>query len=215
MGIRAANVTDRTGPIVGMRLVYGEEYDVILASSKGQLIRMALATIKRLQRDTQGVTLIKLNSGDKVTSVTVIKKDSQDKLNIASEPKDLDGGDDDSGGIEPVAGPEEASEPGKGNEEMPPEVEEASVEKEETKSPVKSVKESKQEPAEKHSQKKPEENQLPEWAKVHADSWRQPGIFKPKKDVKVNDYSAAKTKKVDELPIFKKKSDPNYWGGKA
>lgn len=70
MGIRAAQVKPRTGAIIGMRIVYGDDYDVILASSKGQMIRMALKTIKRLQRDTQGVTLIRLNAGDKVTSVT-------------------------------------------------------------------------------------------------------------------------------------------------
>ncbi len=88
MGIRAAQVTPRTGEIVGMRLMYGEDYDVILASSKGQMIRMSIGSIKKLQRDTQGVTLIKMNTGDKVTSVTIIQKDKDDKLlEIASEPK--------------------------------------------------------------------------------------------------------------------------------
>ncbi len=81
MGMRVANVTDRTGMIVGMRLTQGDDSDLILASSKGQMIRIALASVKKLQRDTQGVILVRMGAGDKVTSVTVISKDKEEKLN--------------------------------------------------------------------------------------------------------------------------------------
>ncbi|MCL5407636.1 MAG: DNA gyrase subunit A [Patescibacteria group bacterium] len=81
MGMRVANVTDRTGMIVGMRLTQGDDSDLILASSKGQMIRIALASVKKLQRDTQGVILVRMGAGDKVTSVTIMSKDKEEKLN--------------------------------------------------------------------------------------------------------------------------------------
>jgi len=72
MGIRVANVTDRTGKVVASRVVFGDELDVILATKLGQMIRMPAETIKILGRDTQGVTLVKLKDPDKVASVTVV-----------------------------------------------------------------------------------------------------------------------------------------------
>lgn len=72
MGIKAANCTNKTGDLIGMHIAYSNEGDVILASQKGQFIRMKLDSIKRLGRDTQGVTLMKMKPQDKVSSVAVI-----------------------------------------------------------------------------------------------------------------------------------------------
>lgn len=77
MGIRAANCTQKTGDVVGMHLTYSDKGDVILASEKGQFIRMKLGEIKRLGRDTQGVTLMRLKGGDKVASVALILPDEE------------------------------------------------------------------------------------------------------------------------------------------
>jgi len=79
MGIRAANCTAKTGNIIGMHITYSDAGDVVLASRKGQFIRMELAKIKRLGRDTQGVTLMRLREGDKVSSVALILPDDEDK----------------------------------------------------------------------------------------------------------------------------------------
>ncbi len=78
MGIRAANCTPKTGDIIGMHITYIDLGDVVLASRKGQFIRMELAKIKRLGRDTQGVTLMRLKEGDKVSSVALILPESCD-----------------------------------------------------------------------------------------------------------------------------------------
>jgi len=81
MGIKAANCTKKTGTLIGMHIGYSNDGDVILASQKGQFIRMKLDSIKRLGRDTQGVTLMKMKGGDKVSSVALILPDhNQDKL---------------------------------------------------------------------------------------------------------------------------------------
>ena len=72
MGIKAANCTPKTGGVVGMHITHSDDGDVVLATKKGQFIRMGLRTIKRLGRDTQGVTLIKLKDADKVASSAII-----------------------------------------------------------------------------------------------------------------------------------------------
>ena len=79
MGIRAANCTTKTGNFIGMHISYDEAGDVVLASQKGQFIRMELKKIKRLGRDTQGVTVMKLRPGDKVSSVAIIMPDELDR----------------------------------------------------------------------------------------------------------------------------------------
>lgn len=75
MGIRAASCTTRTGNVIGMHIIYCELGDVVLASRKGQFIRMEIKNIKKLGRDTQGVTLMRLKETDKVSSVAVILPD--------------------------------------------------------------------------------------------------------------------------------------------
>lgn len=85
MGIRAASCTSRTGNVIGMHIVYNDKGDVVLASRKGQFIRMELKNIKRLGRDTQGVTLMRLKDGDKVSSVALImpEEDASDQSTIS------------------------------------------------------------------------------------------------------------------------------------
>jgi len=94
MGIRAASCTTKTGNVIGMHIVYDEKPDVVLASRKGQFIRMGLKFIKRLGRDTQGVTLMRLKDGDKVSSVALIlsekegeKDDLQTQIPLTPEDK--------------------------------------------------------------------------------------------------------------------------------
>jgi len=202
MGIRAAQVKPRTGTIVGMRIVYGEDYDVILASSKGQMIRTALKTIKRLGRDTQGVTLIRLNPGDKVTSVTVISKDKTDKL--ADIPEDI---------VEPKIDDQKAAPTG-GKKDNQADVKKASKK---PPTPVgQEVEKKKLEENAQVEQPKTEktESQIPDWAKVHTDTWRQPDIFKPRKEIKVHNYQNKKELPLKEPPKPPKNEEENYWGGR-
>ncbi len=88
MGIKAANCTSKTGPLIGMHITHNEEGDVVLATNKGQFIRMALKSIKRLGRDTQGVTLIRLKEGDKVASSALILFEDNENKTILIESND-------------------------------------------------------------------------------------------------------------------------------
>ncbi len=78
-GIKTANVTEKTGGIVMARVVdpnaleEGMTGDLLMMSSNGQVIRIAMKTIPHLGRNTQGVRLMRFKEkGDKVASVTLL-----------------------------------------------------------------------------------------------------------------------------------------------
>jgi DNA gyrase subunit A len=71
-GIKAAQVTSKTGNIVTAQILETGQEDVIAISKKGQVIRTALGSISLLGRATQGVRIMKLEAGDKVASVTCL-----------------------------------------------------------------------------------------------------------------------------------------------
>lgn len=69
VGIKAAVVTAKTGPIISVQTLDPEMVDAIMISKNGQTIRLALKDIKVLGRTTQGVTIMRLNEGDKIVSI--------------------------------------------------------------------------------------------------------------------------------------------------
>jgi len=73
-GIRTAHVTDKTGPIVMAIVVNAkDERDLLSISEMGQVIRMTLASISVLGRDTQGVRVMKFKEEkDRIASVTLV-----------------------------------------------------------------------------------------------------------------------------------------------
>lgn len=75
IGLRASKVNVKTGNVVEALIVSGEKGDIVIISSQGQVIRLSLKSVKRLGRDTMGVTLMRLKGKDKVSSVGLIKED--------------------------------------------------------------------------------------------------------------------------------------------
>jgi len=71
-GIKAGQVTQKTGAIVAAMILAAGQEDLIAISHKGQVIRTALGSIPNLGRATQGVRIMKLEAGDKVASVTCL-----------------------------------------------------------------------------------------------------------------------------------------------
>jgi DNA gyrase subunit A len=74
-GIKTANITDKTGKIVGARLINNKDLDrdMIVISTKGQVIRMPLKSVSKLGRSTQGVRVMSFrDKNDKVASITLI-----------------------------------------------------------------------------------------------------------------------------------------------
>ncbi len=73
-GVIGAKVTDKTGEIVGVKLITPKSQDLLLSSVSGQIIRISVKDIPKLGRSTQGVIVMRLNSGDSVAAVTVFDK---------------------------------------------------------------------------------------------------------------------------------------------
>lgn len=72
-GIKTLKVTAKTGKIVSMAILDGtKDYDLVVISKLGQTIRTSLKTISTLGRATQGVRVMKLDSGDSVASAAIV-----------------------------------------------------------------------------------------------------------------------------------------------
>ncbi|MDP3973833.1 MAG: DNA gyrase subunit A [Candidatus Daviesbacteria bacterium] len=71
-GVKAAQITAKTGEIVTAKVI-DENMDIlVLTSTKGQLIKMDLKQVPTLQRQTQGVILMRVRDGEKVAAATVV-----------------------------------------------------------------------------------------------------------------------------------------------
>jgi DNA gyrase subunit A len=76
-GIKAAQVTPKTGKIVTAQLVKPEDDMLVLTSNKGQLIKLNLKDVPTLQRQTQGVILMRMREGEQVAAATVVSSKEQ------------------------------------------------------------------------------------------------------------------------------------------
>ena len=70
-GVRTINITEKTGKLVSVKAVNGDE-DVMIVSSSGIMIRTSLQNVGIYGRNTQGVRLINLTDDAKVTKVTLV-----------------------------------------------------------------------------------------------------------------------------------------------
>jgi len=75
VGIKIANITLKTGKVVCGKLVDQEVDQVILTSKKAQVIKLPLKNIPQLNRDTQGVILMRFsNPQDSLAAVACLEK---------------------------------------------------------------------------------------------------------------------------------------------
>ena len=77
-GVKVAQVTTKTGQIVTTQVVNENTDTLVLTSTKGQLIKMDLRQVPTLQRQTQGVILMRVRPGEKVVAATVVS--SKDRI---------------------------------------------------------------------------------------------------------------------------------------
>jgi len=73
-GIKTAEVTAKTGEIIGAKVLTGEFKDdeIVVISKKGQVIRTSIGSISSLSRATQGVRVMKLRDGDSIASMVAL-----------------------------------------------------------------------------------------------------------------------------------------------
>ena len=77
LGIRNYMVTEKTGPVVGIRIVDGTE-DLLLVTQAGILIRTHVDAIRMAGRATQGVIVMRFKEeGDQVIALALADRDEQ------------------------------------------------------------------------------------------------------------------------------------------
>jgi len=101
-GIITMRVTDKTGPVIGVRMVHDDD-DIMLITDGGKVIRTPVKGISVIGRNTQGVRLIDLGEGEQVVGVArLAEKETEMNGNEAEateeSPSEDDGESDDNGG---------------------------------------------------------------------------------------------------------------------
>jgi DNA gyrase subunit A len=74
VGIKAADVTAKTGSLVTVQSLENEASEVIMISTKGQTIRVALKDIPTIGRTTQGVRVMRLGEDDTLVSIGLVQE---------------------------------------------------------------------------------------------------------------------------------------------
>jgi len=75
MGVISHDVTEKTGPVAGIRVI-SEEEDLLLITSDGQIIRMGVEDIRITGRASQGVILMRSQS--EVIDIAAVQREEED-----------------------------------------------------------------------------------------------------------------------------------------
>ena len=77
-GILTYKTTDKTGHIIGIKVVSDED-DVMLITLSGTIIRLQVKDISVLGRNTQGVTLMRTSDGGKVVNIAKVASEETEE----------------------------------------------------------------------------------------------------------------------------------------
>jgi DNA gyrase subunit A len=75
-GVKTMNLTDKTGSLVAVRSVNGDE-DLMIITSGGIIIRIAVDGISLYGRNTQGVKLINVGENEVVSKAAIVEKSEE------------------------------------------------------------------------------------------------------------------------------------------
>ena len=75
-GVINMKVTEKTGAVVGLKVVTPNQ-ELMLITQEGIVIRTNVDEISVISRNTQGVTLMKTDNGDRVASLAVMDQKSE------------------------------------------------------------------------------------------------------------------------------------------
>ncbi len=83
-GVKAMQITEKTGPLVAVTNVT-DDHDLMIINRSGITIRMKVADLRVLGRNTQGVKLIDLRGKDYIASITKVPTEEEDAENQNAE----------------------------------------------------------------------------------------------------------------------------------
>jgi len=102
-GMIAIQQSERNGKVVAATLVHADD-EIMLITDKGVLVRTRVSEIRELGRATQGVTLIALDEGSKLSGLQRIVENDANAPDSATEAGDeSEGGNASEGGTTPEA----------------------------------------------------------------------------------------------------------------
>ena len=85
-GVKALNITEKNGMMVALDCVDADgEYDLMIITDSGTIIKLPLEQVSTLKRATQGVRLINLKDDQKVSTVAVVEKEETSESEETSE----------------------------------------------------------------------------------------------------------------------------------
>ena len=86
-GVRTANLTDKTGELVAMRSINGDE-DCMIMTDAGIIIRISLKQVSVVGRNTIGVKFINIKDGEGVSNVAILDpEDDSEEDQVEESPK--------------------------------------------------------------------------------------------------------------------------------
>ena len=80
-GVKALNITEKNGMMVALKCIEKtqiEDTDIMIITDSGTVMRMPLSQVSILKRATQGVRLINLKDEQKVSTIAIVEKESDD-----------------------------------------------------------------------------------------------------------------------------------------
>ena len=79
-GVKTMNITEKTGELVAIKNV-NDQNDLMIINQSGITLRISVADIRVMGRNTQGVKLIDLTKrGDTIASVCKVSSDPQEEI---------------------------------------------------------------------------------------------------------------------------------------
>ena len=75
-GVKTLNITDKNGTIVAFKTVTDDK-DLMIITDQGIVIRISADKVSKMSRVTQGIRLMNLREGQRVTTVSVVEKDEE------------------------------------------------------------------------------------------------------------------------------------------
>jgi DNA gyrase subunit A len=77
-GVKTLNISNKTGDLIAIKGVK-DEYDLMITTREGVIIRLPIDSIRIMGRATQGVRLINLDSSAKIADVAIIKSKDEEE----------------------------------------------------------------------------------------------------------------------------------------
>jgi DNA gyrase subunit A len=78
---------EKTGAVVGA-LTVRENDELMLITTKGQMVRTRVKEIRAVGRNTMGVKLMDLRNGEKLQAIAPVVSQAEEEAQVAEEPAD-------------------------------------------------------------------------------------------------------------------------------